>query len=214
MLGVEVADRLGHLLWLGGMSGVGKTTAARAIARRYDVHLYSMDSRTYEHEAALPAEPLTLDEIWVDSTQEALADWFEAIARARFPLVVDDLLKLEDGAPIIVDGPQLLAELVGPLLRLPGQALYVLARAQLQRRLLVERGSLTYSQTRDPPRARENRLRRDEMLVNDVADAAEREIDLACECHVPGCTEFVRIGLADAEAVREAALRLLSPGHC
>lgn len=261
------------------MSGVGKTTAARAIARRYDLRLYSMDSRTYEHAAALPAETRTLDEIWVDSTPEALADWFEETARVRFPLVVDDLLGIEDDAPIIVDGPQLLPELVAPLLRSPAQAVYVFARAQLQRRLVTERGSLTYSQTRDPDRARENRLRRDEVLVerlradapnhalpmaqvadvtetkqlvehhfapflsawaalgdrgdfvarrreendarlrqwrlyaNELADAAEGEIDLACECDVEGCAEIVRVSLVDAEADRAAGLRLLSPVH-
>jgi len=267
------------VLWLGGMSGVGKTTAARAIARRYDVRLYSLDSRTYEHAAALPVETRTPDEIWVDSTAEALADWFEDMARARFPLVVADLLEIEDAAPIIVDGPQVLPELVAPLLRSPAQALYVFARAELHRQLVTERGSLTDSQTRDPDRARENRLRRDEVLVerlraeapnhdlpiaqvadvtetkplveqhfapflsawaavgdhgdfvarrrdendarlrqwrlyaNDVPDAAEGEIDLACECQIEGCTKLVRIPLADAEAVRAAALRLLSPGH-
>jgi len=32
------------------MSGVGKTTAARALARKHDLRLYSLDARTYEHE--------------------------------------------------------------------------------------------------------------------------------------------------------------------
>jgi hypothetical protein len=275
----QLRSRLAHVLWLGGISGVGKTTAARSIARRYDIRLYSMDSRTYEHAAKLPADTRTFDEIWVDSSPEELADWFEDVSRARFPLVVDDLLGLQDDAPVIVDGPQLLPAIVAPLLRSPEQALYVIAQPRLQRRLIIQRGSLTTRQTRDSERARENRLQRDELLVqrllgearehrlpisevahvrdteplverhfepllsawlargdrgdvsarrrdeNDarlrqwraydgqVPEAAEGEVDLACECAQPGCTQIVRIELPQAEAARAARRAFVAASH-
>ncbi len=50
------------------MGGVGKTTAARSIARRYDLRLYSVDSFTYAHAERLPKDARSLDEIWVNST--------------------------------------------------------------------------------------------------------------------------------------------------
>jgi shikimate kinase len=47
-------DRLARVFWLGGMSGVGKTTAARALARRHDLRLYSFDAHQYEHTSRMP----------------------------------------------------------------------------------------------------------------------------------------------------------------
>jgi adenylate kinase family enzyme len=42
-----------------GVSGVGKTTAARQIARAYDLRLSSLDSQTYIHEAQRPPDTLS-----------------------------------------------------------------------------------------------------------------------------------------------------------
>ena len=40
---------LDDVLWIGGGSGAGKTSLARAISRRYDVELYAADARGYAH---------------------------------------------------------------------------------------------------------------------------------------------------------------------
>ncbi len=72
------------------MGGVGKTTAARSIARRYDLRLYSVDSFTYAHAERLPKDARSLDEVWVNSTPEGLAAWFDDAARSRFPLILGD----------------------------------------------------------------------------------------------------------------------------
>ena len=185
-------DRRGALLWLGGMSGVGKTTAARAIARRYDLHLYSLDSRTYAHaeEMANPALTVTADELWLERTPEQMADDFEDEARRRLPLVLSDVAELpDDGAPVLVEGPQLLPELVDQ------SSLFVVAQPLLQRELLAARGSFTYSRTRDSERALANRQRRDVILaerirarapVVEVAHVSETEpaVEAAFRRHV------------------------------
>ncbi len=158
-------ERLTRVFWLGGMSGVGKTTAARALARRHDLRLYSFDAHQYEHTDRLPPETRTLDEIWVDTTPEELADWFEGRSHERFRLVLADLLALGDDAPVLVDGPQALPDLVAPLLPSPQHALYVVAPPEMQAQLVRARGSGISSKVRDPERAVANRLGRDEELV-------------------------------------------------
>ena len=158
-------DRLARVFWLGGMSGVGKTTAARALARRHDLRLYSFDAYNFAHAPRLPPETRTLDEIWVETTPEELADWFEEKSRERFPLVLADLLAFEDEAPVLVDGPQLLPELVAPLAASPDHVLYVVAPRSVQEQLVRARGSGVSGRVRDPERSRLNRLGRDEELV-------------------------------------------------
>lgn len=172
-------DRLYRIFWFGGMSGVGKTTAALTLAHRYDLCLYTVDARTYEHAAKLPADPRTLDEIWVHTTSETLADWFDAGSRERFRLILGDLASIEDDAPVIVEGPQLLPDLVAPLLPAPDRAVYVVARPELQQRLVKARGHGVSSRTSDPERALANRLGRDEVLVERLrASAAEHGLPL------------------------------------
>jgi hypothetical protein len=161
------------------MSGVGKTTAARQVARAYDLRLYSLDSQTYAHESQLPPDTKTADERWVESSPDSLADWFEDHARQRFQLVIDDLLRLPDDAPVIADGPQLLPELVGPRLAELERAIFIVADSALQRELVMARGSLTYAQTRDPERALANRVARDAILAERLARAAaERNLSV------------------------------------
>ena len=183
------------------MSGVGKTTAARSVARRYDLHLYSLDSRTYVHAEAMraPALRMTPDELWVDRTPEQMADDFEREARLRFPLVLADLEAVpDDGAPVIAEGSQLLPELVCE----PAQ--FVIADTRLQRALIAARGSVTPSTTRDPERARALRVLRDELLAERVVSAANvygfpvvrvadvRETEPAVErAFAPALTEWI-----------------------
>ena len=170
---------LERVLWLGGMSGVGKTTAARALARRHDLRLYSFDAYNYAHAPLLPKDTRTPDEIWVDMTPEELAGWFEEKSRERFPLVLADLLALDDDAPVLVDGPQLLPELVAPLAASSGHVLYVIASRSTQEPLVRARGSSVSSKVRDPEQARLNRLGRDEELARRLrSDAAAHGLPL------------------------------------
>lgn len=170
---METLD-LAHVLWLGGMSGVGKTTNGRSVARKFDLRFYSLDSYTLdhhrnrvrpdEHPALASFDRLSLEELWVQTDGKEIADRFEAASRERFPFVVDDLLGLPNDAPILVDGPQLLPDLVAPLLPHADQALYLVADADLRRRLVVARGGGSHDRSSDPERAFANRLERDRIL--------------------------------------------------
>jgi hypothetical protein len=173
------------VLWLGGMSGVGKTTAARSVAHRYDLWLYSIDARTYAHAEAmrLPALSMTLDELWLDRSPEQMAADFLEEAEARFSLIRDEVDAIpDDGAPVLVEGPQLPVELE--------PALFLVASPSLQRELLAGRGSFTYSATSDPERAFANRVRRDELLRERLLPYAVEIADV-CEAG-PLVDAFVR----------------------
>lgn len=150
------------------MSGVGKTTAALTLAHRYDLRCYTIDARTYEHAAKLPPDKRTLDERWVDTTPEELANWFEDGSRERFTLILEDLAAIDDEAPVLVEGPQVLPDLVPDF----GQALFVVARPELQQRLVQARGPGVSARTRDPERALANRLGRDEILAERLRETA------------------------------------------
>ncbi|HZS31153.1 MAG TPA: hypothetical protein VFA37_07845 [Gaiellaceae bacterium] len=157
------------------MSGVGKTTAALRLAHRYDLRLYTVDARTYEHAAKLPSDPRTLDEIWVETAPERLADSFENGSRERFALILDDLGRIDDDAPVLVEGPQVLPDLVPA----GAAALFVVARPELQQRLLQARGPGVSARTSDPERALANRLGRDVLLAERLrAGAAEHGFEL------------------------------------
>jgi hypothetical protein len=157
------------------MSGVGKTTAARTVARRYDLWFYALDSRTYAHAERMnvPGLAMSPDELWIERTPKQMADDFETEARDRFPLVLEDLQAFPaDGAPVLVDGPQLQPDLVD------WPALFVVASSSLQRALVIARGSYTYARTRDPEAALTNRVRRDELLAKRLRTRASvAEID-------------------------------------
>jgi hypothetical protein len=171
------------------MSGVGKTAASRAIARRYDLWFHPIDLRTYAHAERMNVRALamTADELWIDRTPERMADDFEADARARFPLVLEDVQAVpDDGAPVLVEGPQLLPDLVGP------KALFVAASPSLQRALVSARGSLTYARSRDPEQALANRLRRDELLAERLRSRASIVEVAAVSDTEPLVDRFVR----------------------
>ena len=177
----ELASQLGHVLWLGGMSGVGKTTGARAVAHHYDLRLYSIDSYTYLHaQRTNPARQpalasysiLSLDELWVDPEPEAIVQRFVAATQERLELVIQDLLALPADAPILVEGPHLLPSLVAPLVTSPAQTLYLVADPTLQRDLVEKRGGAVSAQTSQPDRAHHNRLRRDQLLAQRVQQEA------------------------------------------
>lgn len=163
---------LADVFWLGGVSGAGKTTAARTIALRRDLRLYCVDHRGYEHarratDDGLPRsrawERMTYDERWLRDPKR-LAEDFVAISHERLPLIVEDLRGLGPGPAIFVEGPQLLPELVAPLLPSPDYACWLLPSAELTRRGVAARGEPMPSSDEDQARA--NRLGRDVYLAN------------------------------------------------
>jgi hypothetical protein len=97
-------------LWIGGTSRSGKTTAARALARRHGLRLVSADTRTWVHrDRALAAghpgavrwEAMSVAErqaMKPDEVFDLLVHW------ERGPMLVDDVRALPDSPLIVVEG--------------------------------------------------------------------------------------------------------------
>jgi len=131
--------------------------------------------RPDEHPALHSFDTLSVEDLWVGTTGREIADRFEAASRERFAFVLDDLLALPRDAPILVEGPQLLPDLVAPLVTShPCEALYLVADSELQRRLVEQRGGTSYARSSDPERAANNRMERDRVLSERVRKAAEQ----------------------------------------
>jgi len=166
------------VFWLGGGSGAGKTTLARTVAGRLDLRVYHVDAYGFDHVARMVTGPfprtqafnaMTYDERWIRAP-EVLAEEFLAISRERMPLITDDLAALGPGATILVEGPQLLPDIVAPLLEGAEGALWLLPTESFSRRAVAARGEVV-------PSAREaevieNRYRRDVLIADAIREQA------------------------------------------
>jgi len=101
---------LGHVLWIGGSSGAGKSTIGRQLVRRWGLRLYACDTRTWEHRdraidagvaAALRWEALTPAERHALPTAEHRA--LEVIPE-RQAMIVDDLAALPRSPLVLAEG--------------------------------------------------------------------------------------------------------------
>jgi hypothetical protein len=108
------------VLWIGGLSGAGKSTVARQLARRWGVRLYACDTRTWEHrdraiaagvEAAVRWEALTPAER--DALPTAEYRPLEVIAE-RQQMIVDDLATFPRAPLVLAEGTLLPAHAADP----------------------------------------------------------------------------------------------------
>ena len=172
---------MNHVLWIGGAQGAGKSTAARAFAHRNGLRLYFVDAFTYSHAeraegSSYPAmqsfAAKTMDERWLHPEPEEMAEEFLAYSRDRFRMVLDDLRGLPAEPPVVAEGPQLLPELVAPLLTRPGAAVWLVPTARLQRGLLDARPSAGPDHTSDADLVKANMTRRNELIAQQIRSSA------------------------------------------
>jgi hypothetical protein len=81
--GAALRDRLGHVYWIGGGSGAGKSTIARRLAARHGLHLYATDEVMPDHarRSTVADSPLLagfaamdMDTRWVSRSPETMLE--------------------------------------------------------------------------------------------------------------------------------------------
>jgi hypothetical protein len=173
----EMRARLGHIRWIGGGSGAGKSTVARRLADRYSLRLYRTDDVHTNHiERTDPAEmPLAnafiamdMDARWMNRSPHEMLKTFHWFDGEAFDRIVEDLLIMaEKPGMVLAEGFRLLPRLVAPLLSHPSQAVWLIPSPEFRRAAFDSRG-FTWSiprRTKDPERALANLLERDHLFT-------------------------------------------------
>jgi len=178
-------DRLGHVYWLGGGSGSGKSTIARRLAARHGLRLYATDAAMADHGRRITAQDapfltefaaMDMDERWLLRSPRTMLETFHWFRGEGFGLIVEDLLRRPAEPGVIAEGFRLLPGLVRPLLARADHAVWLLPTPGFRRAAFGCRGSLweIAGKTSDPERALGNLLERDRMFTGRLGGEAAR----------------------------------------
>lgn len=152
-------------IWIGGGTGGGKSTTARGLAVRHGLRRFAIDSFWYVYDDRWGQPRKSPDEQWLETPPDVQAAEFEGTSRRMMRFALDDLAELPD-VPTIVEGPQILPDLVPP----GDQALFLDPTPEFQRAVLEQRSM----PTSDPARALMARLIKDRLYADRVAALARR----------------------------------------
>lgn len=178
-------QELGHVYWIGGGSGSGKSTIARHLAAEHGLRLYATDDAMADHVRRSRPEDrpfltefmaMDMDERWLNRSPAAMLETFHWFRGEGFGLIVEDLLGLPDEPPVIAEGFRLLPHLVAPLLAEPAHAVWLLPAPEFRRAALESRGSswAIAGKTSKPETALRNLLERDRMFTDRLREEAKR----------------------------------------
>jgi hypothetical protein len=146
-------------IWVGGGTGGGKTTTARSLAVRHGLRQFSLDNFWYAYDAREKWPALSPDERWLKTPPSEQATKFESVSRDMVRFALDDLAVLPD-VPTVVEGPQILADLVPS----GDQAVFLDPTPEFQRAVLSRRPM----PSSDPARALAARLVKDRLYADRV----------------------------------------------
>jgi hypothetical protein len=150
-------------IWIGGGTGGGKTETARELAVRHGLRRFSIDSFWYAYDKRRRQPRKSPDEQWLETPPELQAAEFEETSRRMMRFALDDLARLP-AVPTVVEGPQILPDLVPE----GDQAVFLDPTPDWQRAVLLPRPM----PSSDPDRALANRLVKDRLYADRVADLA------------------------------------------
>ena len=154
-------------LFVGGGTGAGKTTLARALAVRHGLREFRVDSFWYPYAERAGETATPPDVQWLEWTPATQAADFERVSRFMLGYVLEDLRGLPPQPPVVVEGPQIVPDLLPE----GANAVFLLPSPEFQRATLSPRPM----PSSDPARALAARLVKDGLWAERVAAlAAER----------------------------------------
>ena len=151
-------------LFVGGGTGGGKTTLARLLAARHGLRVLAVDSFWYAHATRAGETPPSPDLQWLEWTPATQAADFERISRLMLGYVLDDLPSLPDQPAVVVEGPQIVPD----LLPRDAAAVFLVPTPGFQRQVLSPRPM----PSSDPRRALAARLIKDRLYADRIATLA------------------------------------------
>ncbi len=142
--------RLDNVFWIGGSSCSGKSSAAKRIAKRFDLNIYHTDEHAFgkhmfglENEAAFPAvvryKNMILEGIDAFAERDAGVSYraFLEYCAEVFPLLWADIGGMPKDRPVVVEGAHLLPELVRPHAA-PGKAVFLIGAPDFMKRIWLK----------------------------------------------------------------------------
>ena len=150
-------------IWIGGGTGGGKSTTARGLAVKHGLRRFAIDSFWYAYDGRWAQPRKSPDEQWLETPPDVQAAEFEETSRRMMGFALADLAVLPE-APTIVEGPQILPDLVPA----GGQAVFLDPTPEWQQTVLSSR-SMPSS---DPARALEARLVKDRLYADRISELA------------------------------------------
>lgn len=176
-----MGERLGHVYWIGGGSGAGKSTIARHLADRYGLRLYDTDAAMTEHadrsrgSAYLESfAAMDMDERWVNREPRVMLETFHWYRGEGFAAIVEDLAAMAE--PVVAEGFRLLPELVARRAA-PGRAVWLLPTDRFRAEVFARRGwpaTGFVARTSAPERALSNLLARDALFTERLREQTAR----------------------------------------
>ena len=216
----EARSRLGHVRWLGGGPGAGKSTVAQRLADRHRLRLYDSDTASMAHRGRTnPVEQpllhaflaMDMDERWLDRSPRVMLETFHGFQGEGFELIVEELLAMPSSEAVLAEGFRLLPRLVGPLLQRRDHAIWLLPTARMRAAANEARGTTwaIAGRTSNPPQALTNLVARDELFVAELGAQARASglatIDVDVDLSIEALTERVEAALGLDRAPIEPA---------
>ena len=140
---------LSTVLWLGGSPCSGKSSVTGHLAARGGVRIYHVDEAfgDYVRRITPDRHPITTkwtttpwNDLWMQPADVLLAEAISCYSE-QFELILEDLVALPDGDPVLAEGTALLPALVAPLSERSGQALWMVPTEMFQRVMYPRRGA-------------------------------------------------------------------------
>jgi 2-phosphoglycerate kinase len=171
------------IYWLGGSTYAGKTTISNIISEKYGFTVYHCDEYLGKHiEKSNVQKYPTLNGVskicWNDilnMTVEEYLKWAVCMYNEEFEMILDDLYKLSNVEPVIVEGVGLLPDLINNRIYDSNHAIWVVADEVFYKRHQMERKEL-FERTREclnPEQALQNYISYDLAMGKYITNSAK-----------------------------------------